>query len=243
MVTLLGHNQSMKMPDSGIISSMPPGPPQQPPVYSPPAPPPPGPYLHISDQNDENAYLGYNGGEDNNGNYSRPMNNNRTVSFSNSNNNPDDPNNNGNGGDGHMDDMDTNGGDVLMTLSSGNGLQRDLFEEIRNGGGHWSQLLRQVVLTPPANEDFSMSKDEVDEGDGGENSGSSSAKNHVVPLQIVGGSENGQFVYVGITNQDINRWITVGYLQPGDILLEIQGQQVINTSFLKKFSFLFNYQF
>lgn len=84
--------------------------------------------------------------------------------------------------------------------------RRDLFEEIRNGGGHWSQLLRQVVLRPP---EGSEDKDEL-----------------IVPLNIEGGSENGKFAGVGQVTPELGSWIAVGYLQPGDIILDIQGQQV-----------------
>ncbi|CAL8105229.1 unnamed protein product [Orchesella dallaii] len=223
------------MPDSGIVSTM--SQPQHPPFYSPPAPPPPpvpGSHHHGDGGGGYHHHMsnsGYNGGDNiNSGMFARSlgglMNDNggsngggggRTVSFSNNNNpnnNPNDPNNNS----GSMDE--SNGGDMMNN-------SRDLFEDIRNGGGHWSRLLRQVVLTPPNLEEF-MKDDPMmgmDGGNNGDNSGSGTS-NTMVPLQIVGGSENGQFVYVGITNQDINRWITVGYLQPGDIILEIQGQQV-----------------
>lgn len=216
------------MPDSGMMSPPPHHP--QPPFYSPPQPPPPG-----SGWSGEDSYHGYNG--DNNGNPlpvngdSYPMRGgSRSVSFS-PHQNPNDPNNNsggmleeGNGGGGGGNGPMQNGGDMYQTHH-----QRDLFEEIRNGGGHWSQLLRQVVLTSP--EDFNTGTPSTpggkeDHGDGELGMNGDESGNNVVPLQVVGGSENGQFVYVGITNGDINRWITVGYLQPGDIILEIQGQQV-----------------
>ena len=95
--------------------------------------------------------------------------------------------------------------------------RREYFEEIRNGGGHWSHLLRQVVLTPPAS-DNRLTKEDCN-ADG-------TVPLTVIPLQILGGSENGQFTYVGHLNNDINSWISVGYLQTGDVILEIQKQQV-----------------
>ncbi|CAG7721513.1 unnamed protein product [Allacma fusca] len=101
--------------------------------------------------------------------------------------------------------------------------RREYFEEIRNGGGHWSHLLRQVVLTPPPviNQDNRFSKDDAT-NDSSEGPGSYA----VIPLQVLGGSENGQFAFIGHLNNDINAWIAVGYLQPGDVILEIQKQQV-----------------
>lgn len=99
-------------------------------------------------------------------------------------------------------------------VNSSNG--RDLFSEIRNGGGHWSQLLRQVVLSSP-----SQAQPEKTGTDR-----TSETPLPLIPLQVQGGSENGQFAVVGQTNPDINQWIAVGYLQQGDILLEVQGQQV-----------------
>lgn len=285
------------MPDSGTMSSSASSQqhhPQQPPFYSPPAPPPPSSshhhHLHLHQHPPPEAegggyHLGYNG--DNNGNvngggYNRnsssrqvsfsPANSNANTNANRNANNPNDANNNQglmlmeeDGGGGHH---PPNGGDMfIMNHQNVHQNQRDLFEDLRNGGGHWSQLLRQVVLTPPPQQqpggssgdaaDSSSPKCEKGGGEGGELEGSSESNttsqqngtdmgqqestenpdnlcsntgSHVVPLQIVGGSENGQFVYVGITTQDINRWITVGYLQPGDIILEIQGQQVILTS-------------
>ena len=111
------------------------------------------------------------------------------------------------------------------TMESISNSRRDFFQEIRNGGGHWSQLLRQVVLTPPAHlrnpgEDMNDSTTPDEEM----NNGNPSLP--VIPLQILGGSENGHFAYVGLMNSDINGWIAVGYLQPGDVILDIQGQQV-----------------
>jgi len=101
--------------------------------------------------------------------------------------------------------------------------RRDFFEEIRNGGGHWSQLLRQVILSPPP-----ISRDHTGKGD--EVQIAEDIQNENIPLQIAGGSENGQFTYIGDLNSDINGWIKVGYLQPGDIILDIQGQQVRHIS-------------
>jgi len=92
--------------------------------------------------------------------------------------------------------------------------RRDLFEELRNGGGHWSQLLRQVILHLPSDRDLPPD-DKLDD-----------PESHIIPIEVDGGSENGQFVYVGQVNSDINSWIAVGYLQSGDLILDIHGQQV-----------------
>jgi len=108
--------------------------------------------------------------------------------------------------------------------------RRDLFADIRNGGGHWSQLLRQVVLSCPPHF-ANMAPGQSDP-----------MPLPTVPLQIQGGSENGHFAVVGHMNPDISQWIAVGYLQPGDVLLDIQGQQVRHSSlsnFLLLFTFLF----
>ncbi|XP_035704897.1 membrane-associated guanylate kinase, WW and PDZ domain-containing protein 3 isoform X2 [Folsomia candida] len=109
---------------------------------------------------------------------------------------------------------------------------RDLFEEIRNGGGHWSQLLRQVFLRlpppppppPPQSQDLnstsSIAKESRVEGDEDGDDGGPP------PLDIDGGSENGQFAYVGEVTGEIDAWIDFGSLQSGDIILDVQGQQV-----------------
>ncbi len=115
-----------------------------------------------------------------------------------------DQNNNSNN---PTDNDEVGGGVVGPPPPRGPPTRRDLFEEIRNGGGHWSQLLRQVFLRLPEN----VAKEEKEEGP---------------PLDIDGGSENGQFAYVGEVSQDIGAWIDFGSLQPGDIILDVQGQQV-----------------
>lgn len=120
------------------------------------------------------------------------------------------------------------GGDHIRDLPDS---RRDLFEEIRNGGGHWSQLMRQVVLQLP-----SSSSSSADNPAGGSSAPKddkdSESESQLIPLDIDGGSENGQFAYVGQVTHDINAWIAVGYLQPGDILLDILGQQVIISLFM-----------
>lgn len=56
------------------------------------------------------------------------------------------------------------------------------------------------------------------------------------PLDIDGGSENGQFAYVGEVTGEIDAWIDFGSLQSGDIILDVQGQQVGDSA-----SFLMNF--
>ena len=52
------------------------------------------------------------------------------------------------------------------------------------------------------------------------------ASNGILNLPILGGSDNGEFAFLGYLQQEKIHYIS-GSLENGDILLEIQGQKVV----------------
>lgn len=52
------------------------------------------------------------------------------------------------------------------------------------------------------------------------------ASNGILNLPILGGSDNGEFAYLGYLQQDKIHYVK-GKLEDGDLLLEVQGQKVV----------------